>query len=88
VPKDSKKSMDRLTAWEYVGRAFNDDCDEFRPGDVCRRKGKGGWWRIIGIDQHRSGMTELKLRGEKSSREMRVDIDDVEWIEPPYPVVY
>lgn len=81
----------RLRAWSRLGVITNDDGDEFRPGDVCKVAGAKGQYRIIGIDQHRSGLIELILRREvrgKVGKVSRVDIDDAIYVEPPYRAVF
>jgi hypothetical protein len=85
------KSQRRLSAWSRVSIAENDDGEAFQSGDVCRLAGSKGQYRIIGIDQHRSGIVEMTLRRElrgKVGRTKRVDIEDVRYVEPPYRAVY
>lgn len=89
MPKD--KSMRRLSAWTRLGSAQSDTGASFQSGDVCKVRGAKGQYRIIGIDQHRSGLTELILRRElrgKVGKTNRVDIDDAIYVAPPYRAVY
>lgn len=83
--KDS--SSRRLTAWTRVGQASNERGRTFQTGDCIKRTDKKGQWRIIGIDEHRSGVVELIIRGEKSGKQDRIDIEDAKYLAAPYRIV-
>lgn len=87
--KKSDGGSRRLTAWTRIGIAKSERGRTFRVGDcIKRRDGKKGQWRIIGMDEHRSGVVELILRGEKSGKQDRIDIEDAKFLKPPYRVVF